>query len=172
MATLTKRDRERIIRSIMADIPSEDHRGEIQKRALEIAVSRLPEKVRAVWDDEKIRGYLNNTYVSLRYFGTVTVPTDARLEWDVTPRAAFGDEGLAELSRMVEASNEEKKKRDALHDRLTVEIGAVRTDKQFRERLPDLVKYLPENVVVKNLPATTDLMDTLKAAGFNPEAEA
>jgi hypothetical protein len=171
MATLTKRDRERIILSIMADIPSEDHKDEIRKRALEIAVSRLPEKVRAVWDDEKIRGYLNNAYVSLRYFGAVAVPSDNGFNWDVAPKAVFGDEGLAELSRMVEAFNEDEKKRDALHDRLTVEIGAVRTDKQFRERLPDLVKYLPENVVVKNLPATTDLMDTLKAAGFNSEAQ-
>ena len=170
MTSLTKKDKERIIRSIMADIPIENDGSNIRSRALEIAVSRLPAKVKALWDDEKLRGYVHTETAYLRGYGSTSIPCDDALPYQERDTHVFGAEGQLELSRMVEEYKAAKEKRDALCDKITVEIGVVRTDKQFRERFPDLAKYLPEIMKTKNPLATTDLMDTLKAAGLNQEA--
>lgn len=171
MTSLTKKDKERIIRSILADIPIENDGSNIRARALDIAVSRLPERVRALWDDDGLRGYVHTENFYLRGYGSVSIPCDDSWQYNEMDELAFGAEGLLELSRMVDDYQAAKDKRDILCDKITVEIGVVRTDKQFRERFPDLVKYLPEIMKTKNPLATTDLMDTLKAAGFDSEAK-
>jgi hypothetical protein len=171
MTALTKREKERLVNRIMADIPHVEDGSKIRQRALEIASSRLPQKVKVVWDDPKLIGYvcMHGTY--LNSYGQISAPMDDNWPWNERERRAYGDEGLAELEQLVHAYKKEKSEREDIKSRLEIEISPVRTHKQFRERFPDLVKYLPEVEEVKNLPATTDLMNVLKAAGLREDSE-
>lgn len=171
MAALTKRDKERLVNRIMADIPFDDDGSKIRQRALDIAVSRLPEKVKAIWDDRNLIGYVCMHSIYFNGYGHIAVPMDDNWGWAERELRALGEEGLAEMEQLVTVHRNSKQDRAAVKSRLEAEIGTVRTDKQFRERFPGLAKYLPEVEVVKNLPANTGLIDFLKAAGLKEESE-
>lgn len=173
MTTLNKTMRREIVSSVMADLPKLEGEQAIRDMVLKAAVERLPPKVRAVWDDPKLRGFIGTSTVYDGGIG-VAIPVHDREFWDAGNRRVhtLGEEGAAAFSAAVKEYRGRAEERSAVRERLEQALSAVRTVKQFREAYPELAKYAPDDAApVRNLPATTDLMEKLKAAGLKPEAE-
>lgn len=173
MTTLNKTMRREIVSSVMADLPKLEGEQAIRDMVLKAAVERLPPKVRAVWDDPKLRGFIETSTIYEAGIG-VAIPVHGDDFWAATRRAVhcLGEEGAAAFSAAVKEYRGRAEERSAVRERLEQALSAVRTVKQFREAYPELAKYAPDDVTpVRNLPATTDLMEKLKAAGLKPEAE-
>jgi hypothetical protein len=173
---LTKKLRDQIVHSIMADMPFDDGAQAARDAALDAAVALLPPKVRAVWDDPDIRGFVVRRVVYAEAGNlSVEVPVNEETFWGNTGRKdrmirLFGEGGAEAFELAAKSVNQKREDRDALKSRLNAALASVRTVKAFREAYPDLAKYAPaEPEKVANLPATTDLMDTLKAAGLKLE---
>lgn len=174
MTNLTKTMREQIVHSILADIPFDDGVQAARDAALDAALALLPPKVRAVWDDPDIRGYVVTRVIYTHGSGIgVNIPVNEDTYWgrDDRLKRLFGGAGATALEQAATDVQKRREDRDAVTNRLTAAVASVRTVKAFREAYPDLAKYAPTEVEkVANLPATTDLMDTLKAAGLKMEA--
>lgn len=174
MTNLTKTMREQIVRSILADIPFDDGVQAARDAALDAALALLPPKVRAVWDDPDIRGYIATRviYTHGSGIGVNTPVNEDTYYWGSDGRDSrmvrlFGEAGATAFEQAAMEVQKRREERDAVTNRLTAAVASVRTVKAFREAYPDLAKYAPAEVEkVANLPATTDLMDTLKAAGL------
>jgi hypothetical protein len=173
---LTKKLRDQIVHSIMADMPFDDGAQAARDAALDAAVALLPPKVRAVWDDPNIRGFVATRVVYADANNlSVSTPVNEETFWGNTGRKdrmarLFGEDGAEVFEQTAKAIAQKYEDRDALKSRLNAALASVRTVKAFREAYPDLAKYAPAEVEkVANLPATTDLMDTLKAAGLKLE---
>lgn len=168
MASLSKHEKDRMIRSIMADIP----RPDIEKLAAEefcAAVDeRLPEAIKKALKDPKAREYVN-TQTVYTDCGRVRFPCHAPcghiyrlVDWE--PYA--GEEAVKRLRDRCAEVRARDDARSEMQAALAANFSGVRTVKQFEERFPELAKYLPAKAVTANLPATSDLVDRLKAAGL------
>jgi len=164
---LTNDIRRTIRRAVEADLQlTSSLRDQMLARAMELAIERLPRLVRQVWNDPKLRGYINTEIVwGEDIEGVYYLP------------APGGDPDLRDVLREDETYQKlhsqfeviEKVASDAL-DVLAATLRSVTTVEQLAERYPDLVKYLPtQEQAAANLPATTDLMDKLRAAGLRTE---
>ena len=173
---LTKKLRDQIVHSIMADMPFDDGAQAARDAALDAAVALLPPKVRAVWDDPNIRGFVatRSVYTPEGVFG-VDAPINEHTFWGNGNRRermvrVFGEDGADAFDQAARDVQQRQGDRTLLKSRLNAALASVRTVKAFCEAYPDLAKYAPaEPEKVANLPATTDLMDTLKAAGLKLE---
>lgn len=157
----------RIVSAILADIPVIDHADAMRKRALAVAREAAPEAVR------KMLAGPNAHWVNLE-----SVHCDC-MSFRV-PAADY--QSARDLSAILKADADfdaAHKAHDAQRDRLASLKGSLRANlascssrKAFVERFPDLAKYAPaENAPPANLPATTSLIDALRAAGLPTEAE-
>ena len=157
---LTNAMRQTIRTNVSQDLTSvADVRGQMQARAIEIAADKLPRLVRQVWNDPKLRGFVHTVWthdgISTAYYLPAAEQTDFKLLEDPT-YAALAEQldALQSLNKLALAS-------------LDAALGSVTTVEQLVDRYPDLVKYLPApEQAVANLPATTELMDKLRAAGL------
>ena len=169
---LTIEMRTAIARKVLADMPAldpkhiKDLQDKMSKRAREIAVEQLPEKVRAVWTDPTLQMYVHTEYVHVCCMG-YSLPVSKEQEYRRDTR----------LGRIIEADPEwiaahtaHDKLRDdtrRIQEQLSLNLALPKTVREFIEMFPDLAKYAPEESrPVAQLPATTALMDTLKAAGL------
>ncbi len=169
--------RRRIKTAIMADIPaiglkkSMDLSSAAEKRAREIAVAALPDDVRAIYKDADLRGYINHEYVYTGMFG-YSLPA-AKADEHNNPK---------HLARALDADPVFAAARDAYKDivdasrdierEINAHLATCKTLRAFTTRFPALAKYAPADgprTPTANLPATTALMDSLKAAGLSVE---
>ena len=169
---LTVELREKIVRDIMADMPAlspnllKDYRDTMDKRAREIARDQLPAKVRAIYDDPDLRPYINTEYVGICCVG-YQLPT--------VPRGYANTRALIQDTETDPAFDTAHKAYDKLREdiqriqsQLAFNVAIPKTVKAFVEMFPDLAKYAPQEPTpaTANLPATTQLMDSLRAAGL------
>jgi hypothetical protein len=175
---LTVELRAQIVKDVMADMPLlstnllKSYRETMDKRAREVAREKLPEKVRAVYDDKDLRDYISGSYVSVCCVG-YQLPTLSR-GYDSNRALA---KAIETDPVFLEAHTAYDKLRDdmqRIQNQLVLNVAIPRTVKAFVEMFPDLAKYAPEEPtpVTANLPATTALMDSLKAAGLKVGEEA
>lgn len=163
MSRLNKYERDSIRRAVMSDVPEVDYASQMQSRGQAVAVEALPPEIRRIWANGKLRGYVKSFRIYLDCM-SITVP-------------GADDDGLSnriksdpELVRLHELHDAQRETRQQLDRKLRYGFASISTTKQFAERFPELVKYLPaENQPVANLPASTDVMDALKAAGLPTE---
>jgi len=169
---LTVELRAQIVRDVMADMPAlspsllKDYRDTMDKRAREIARDELPEKVRAIYDDKDLCLYINNHYVSVCCVG-YQLPTLAR-GYDSTRALMKAIETDPAFNAAHTAYDKLRDDMQRIQSQLALNVAIPRTVKAFIEMFPDLTKYAPEEPTpaTANLPATTALMDSLKAAGL------
>lgn len=169
---LTVELRAEIVKDIMADMPAldpkhlKDYRDTMDKRAREIARDELPEKVRAIYDDKDLCSYINTHYVSICCVG-YQLPTVAR-GYDSTRALVKAIETDPVFAAAHTAYDKQREDTHRIRNQLALNIAIPRTVKAFVEMFPDLAKYAPEEPTpaTANLPATTALMDSLKAAGL------
>ena len=169
--------RRRIKNAIMTDMPTigskktMDLSNAAEKRAREIAVEALPDDVRAIYKDPDLRGYINHEYFYVDMFGYVLPamknddyntksPLVATINADPVFAAARGAyKDIVDASRDIERE-------------INAHLATCKTLKAFTTRFPALAKYAPADTSrnpTANLPATTALMDSLKAAGLSVE---
>jgi len=168
MNTLSKAVKDGMIRSIVADIPEEDFQAQGREFILEAVVAKLPPKVRAVWNDADLRPYIKTARIS-----TGCNRISANVPWldswadAENVKAVVGQETWNTFLDYCASNTRQIETRRELYRTLEANFASVRTRKQFIERFPELQKYLPEDrSSPANLPATNDLMERLKAAGF------
>lgn len=164
MTRLTTQIRNRIVSAVLADTPDTiaEDATKLQAEIEEWAWSQLPAPC-----PEPLRPYIqiSNLYMDDGKM-YVHVPYNRAFDWAeqrARIRAEFGDR-LKDIGTRYDA-------RSALRDKLVASLAGCHTAKQLKERFPELAVYLPEPDTAAQLPATTDLMDSLRAAGW-PEGRA
>lgn len=168
MTRLTKDKRTLIINRIMADIPAVDIKALAEKEVEEAALKLLPAKVREVWNDSALRPYVRTGRVSTGC-GAIYTHIPAHADWlsKDESRAAIGDDAWQKLMERCAELRKQNEDRAQIYNELAANFSSVTTHKQFIERFPQFEKYLPVvRGVVSNLPATTNLIDRLSAAGW------
>lgn len=164
---LTNTIRNAFINSVMNDVPNyNDLLDAVRKLVVDDIVSRLPKKIRAVYDDKDLRHWLKTDYNS---FGSVSLnypSPEVRSSCDkpmLTP----------EVQEKVNALEIEIKEKRRLHRELQSKIKSAAygctTRKQLAELLPEFEKYLPADeakAVKQNLPAVANLVADFTKAGW------
>jgi hypothetical protein len=165
MTRLTNALKRTIIDAVLEDLPKTDFSETARKRALELAVAHLPPEAQRIWKDGARRGLLKTS--SLYVWGkddrgvvvSVSLPGFETYHDEIKKDPQF--------AAACAAVQEQKKTFDELKLKLKGQLNACPNVKTFCERFPDLACYVPESEAEPvNLPATTDLIDNLKAAGL------
>ncbi len=163
---LTNTIRDSFIRAAMHDVPKEvDHSEEIRKIVLDDFLSKLPVKIKAVYDDASIRHWLKTDYNN---YGGVSVnypssQTTSRYEAPkLTPNVQ------KKVDDLKEKSDANQKIRATLEAKLRNVAYGVTTRKQLAEALPEFEKYLPEDEAqaVRTLPVVTNVVADFVKAGW------
>lgn len=166
---LTATIRDAIVVDILSDLP--DTVGEaykhLEKTAYDVAWGLAPAVIRMV-RDAGLGHYLQLSGVR------VEVPNRYRVS--SAPSEVVLDAAVDQ--RVLDAAEEYRRvyyEREKLKTELEANLGACSTLKVFKDRFPALAKYAEKYEVagvaeVKNLPASTSLMDALRAAGLPQEA--
>lgn len=156
--------KEKIVSSIMRDVPKIDHTDKIVALVQQYAYDSLPDELKAV-PKAILTEYLDpGTVWNCR--DNLGIETSIRV---ITSKFEFKLELYPELVKLVEEQKVANKSRAELKRTLLNNIYAISTVKQFEQRYPELVKYLDKPVVHAGLP-TFPLTDMLTKAGWNPEA--
>ena len=154
---LTNYMRDAFVSAAMDDVPAEDFGEQARALLVNAAVSCLPPKVRALYDDPATRDFVCHTQLPGR-FNYTYVPGLGALP-------AGTQEKYGELK-------EEQKKQDARRRELTDQLRGVaysaRTRKALVALLPEFEKYLPadDSAACKTLPAIANVMADFAKAGW------
>lgn len=159
---LTQYDRKCIVASILADIPEIDHADTMRKRALAVAKQAAPETVRKLLDGPTAHWVNKETvYCDCMSFRVPAPDYNAARELSAALKAD------PEFSAAHKAHDDQRDQRVNLRRELEANVGLFTTRKRFIERFPDLAKYAPDDSSSPStLPATTSLVDHLRAAGM------
>lgn len=162
---LTNTIRDAFVRAAMQDVPSVDYTEQIREIAFKDLVDQLPPKVRAVWDDEKLRGYVKTRY-SVYGNVSVTYPWDEDFYRNTRPLTAKAAKRVADLKTSDDAQSTVRKD---LEKKLHATAYGCTTRKQLAELLPEFEKYLPADDVKAKavmLPAVANIVSDFVKAGW------
>lgn len=164
---LTMIHRDAIVDSAMNDVPQVDYEQKFRDEALKLAVSRLPADVLTIW--KKYGGdavHMDTMYVDMCGVSFLKLPYikgKGTEIFEAVKRAAAGDH---------QAYRAQLKSREELGAKLKGALAGITTLKQLQARLPELVKYAPEEVAKSdNLPALANVMTDLMKAGWPKPAQ-
>lgn len=158
--------RARIVSAILADIPVIDHADAMRKRALAVAREAAPDAVRKMLDGPNAHWVnLESVYCDCMSFRVPAADYNAARDLSAALKAD------ADFDAAHKAHDAQREQIAGLRFSLKANLASCSSRKAFVERFPDLAKYAPaESAPPANLPATTSLMDNLKAAGLPVEA--
>ena len=168
---LTKSDREAFVRAVIDDVPTVDYQEQAETLVRSVALSTFPEDLRPMVT--KYPDYFESQYVYLpgqlqnRYF-KINRSCASGFFKEKFPEIW---EQLSALAKQIEEQNEQVR---TLRHQLSGVIESCSTLKQAKERLPEFEKYLPKErngVTVANLPAISNLVTDLTAAGWPKDRE-
>ena len=156
---LNKVIREAVVSRIMADIPQHDYLTQATDLIAKFVKGKTPPQILKLQASQELGPWVTpGTSFSGGSFGYLTV----RVPPKTTGLGQLQD-AVKELARQ---SADAKADRRNLRTRVEANLAVCKTSKDVEERFPDFVKYLPQTAQEALLPSTTDLMDTLKAAGW------
>ena len=163
---LTNTIRDAFVRAAMHDVPKEmDHSEEIRKIVLNDFLTKLPAKVKAVYDDIETRHWIKTDYNN--YGGvSVSYPTsESRSSWNAPKLTPSAQKKVDELK---EKSESNEKIRKTLESKLHQVAYSVTTRKQLVDALPEFEKYLPEDEAkaIRTLPVVTNVVADFVKAGW------
>ena len=169
---LTMQIKNQIVAAVMADVPDRDWHKEAKDLILPVVVAKLPPPVRRVYDDNALAPYIKHMTIRPRSnVGlTVSIPSaEGNYTTDILQYLDMAT--VAKFEALGEAMRKARQSRMTMQGELLRSFKMVNTFKQFEEAFPQLKKYLPTvERPVRNLPATTDLMDRLKEIGWPKQA--
>jgi hypothetical protein len=138
-----------IINAVMGDTPHEYSPDQRDKDATAICVEKMPDKIRKLWDDKTLRGWVKVEYCS----GFNYLPT--------------GGTTHPELKAIREKYEASERVRKELRLHVKNVVYQFSTDTQMRAAIPELDAYIPKPPEkTKQLPALNGLIVELTAAGF------
>lgn len=154
---LTNYMRDAFISAAMHDVPREDFRDQMQTLLVKAAVSCLPPKVRALYDDPATRDFIRHTQLGhgLNYTyvpGLGTLPVSTQEKYD----------------ELKEKQKEQDARLRELRGQLRGVAYSARTRKALVALLPEFEKYLPadDSAVCKTLPAVANVVADFVKAGW------
>jgi len=160
---LNQYDRQAFVKAVMDDVPDVDYDEPAQKLARQTIESLLPPAIRALSKADREYLECNHYMMPGRLSNFYHVGHGGRMIEVQAPDV------WKELVALEKLSREQDSTRAALRGHLTQVIGACRTLKQARERLPEFEKYLPtersNGSGLTNLPVA-NLVAELTAAGW------
>ena len=155
---MNKTEKQAFVRAIMADVPQVDYEAQARKLVEAAVYAAAPPPLKAMLDDPWLLRYLKRCSV-YTYCGNVMCYGLADSSFDASKLA-----GLWELGTGRDAQQDA---RAELETKLTSTIAGFKTRKQVAAAFPEFIKYLPpEPVKSTNLPALTNIVDQVKAAGW------
>lgn len=159
---LSASDRDAFVTAVMGDVPRIDYEGQAKDMVRAECVAKLPPKVRALWDDKELRGFVRcDSYQHVYGFtGSVAVPPVGYTMTAATTK---------KVKALADKHAAQRKQRDALRDKVKAVIQGCTTLKQARERLPEFAKYLPAergSTGATDLPAVANVVADLTKAGW------
>lgn len=160
---LTNFIRDSYVRAVMNDVPQVDHAEKMRKLILDDAVAQLPPKVRAIWNDETTRNFVNIQWHDGRYSSTsLMAPAASTVAFKLTEKT---ETKVAQLAAVAETQDETRK---TLHAKVRAAAYSVRTRKALVKLLPEFEKYLPadETAALRTLPAVANVMADFVKAGW------
>jgi hypothetical protein len=169
MPRLTNDQRAGIRHAVLADMPPlVDHTEAIRKRIRELSLAKLPPTVKRMAEDHTLAGYLKTGLIYIDGIGSFHIFGDRFATHDPYYEQDSVVEGLVNDHKAAKAA------RAKADDALRRDLELCTTDAIFRERFPELAKYLPvtPKEIANTLPATTATLDALKAAGWPVEKAA
>lgn len=160
---LNKLIREALVTRIMSDVPEVDYMTQATDLIAKFVKEKTPAQVTKLLNSELKEWVMPGTTHYAKYLGYFNI------------RVPHTTEGFKELTNKLaelgEKQSNQSDERRALRAKIQANIDACKTSKELAERFPDFVKYLPEDTSDALLPATTQLLDTLKAAGWPGKPE-
>lgn len=171
MTRLVNEQRSCIRRAILAEVPKVDYAEKIKRKATSLAVFELPAAAKRLWEDSSTRSLLETHSI---YFGFESrrnyVASCSLPGFESRHEGIKADPEIVELCRLAEEQDDVF---DKLEAELRNNLASVNTHEAFAERWPELVRFLPDGSEAKvaNLPATTALIDGLRAAGLELDTE-
>lgn len=157
---LTNTIRDAFVRAAMADVPTVDYQAKTIKVVLDDAVSQLPPKLRAIYKDKELCGFVRHKD---RYFGNayVGVPCCGG-DFKLTDAAA------AIVEELKEADRAQEKSLNDLRGKLRSVAYSVSTRKALVDALPEFEKYLPADdaAACRTLPAIANVVSEFVKAGW------
>lgn len=156
---LTTHMRDMFVTKALQDVPKINYSELILKTATEIAVKTLPPKIRAIWNDPELRGFIKVRSQNLNG-DCYAIPGDYTSE--------VGAEMSAATAHFEAADHRQTEARTELRAKLRAVAFSASTRAQLAELLPDFEKYLPEDnkAALRDLPTVTDVMSSFKEAGW------
>ena len=156
---LNKVIREAVVSRIMADIPQHDYLTQATDLIAKFVKGKTPPQILKLQASQELGLWVTpGTSFSGGSFGYLTV----RMPPKTTGLGQLQDA----VKELASQSADARANRVSLRVKVEANLAVCKTSKDVEERFPDFVKYLPQTAQVALLPSTTDLMDTLKAAGW------
>lgn len=147
---LTNSIKDAIIAAVMQDTPEAFTYDQYFDAALKIAVDKMPDKVRAVWDDKNLR-----SFVHTKHYNGIYLPI---LDNSIS---------IQKIDELCEKYKTSERERRELRSHVRKVVYQFSTDKQMRELIPELDKYIPKQAAkVAQLPASNNLIADLVKAGW------
>ena len=165
---LTKAIRENIVTLIMADVPVIDYDSQVRDAIVSKAKEMTPKVILDLATKEATAKWFGTQTVYIQNIGYIAVLGP---EED----SSFYNALKEHVKPLVEKHHKQLTERSNIKVNLEVTLSTCNTDKELIERFPEFAKYLPKEGNTLNLPATTAVMDSLKAAGWpnkKPEPKA
>jgi hypothetical protein len=154
---LTTYLRQAFVLAAMNDVPQVNYQEQIQKLLQEDAMAKLPPKIRAVYDDKSLRGYLASQYISAFH-----VYLYGPISYTVSPEIHAKAHALKELA------NAQQTHWHKLKGKLNAVADSVTTRKALVAALPEFEKYLPttEETANRQVPAIANVISDFVKAGW------
>ena len=149
---LTNYIRDTFVRAVANDVP--EVKFPLAAKIQELALEKMDQTLRVVWENEKFRHILSKTHISQAadygHYNKYVFLGDVK-ESDI----------IGDLIKAAEA-------RATAISKVRQVAYACTTLKQLRQQLPELEKYMPDEAgkVTKNVPMVLNVVEDLKKAGF------
>ena len=173
---LTKAAKENVISAILSDVPKVKYQTQAETLLRELCHEILPEAVLKVAKDPELQFRLQVGYPCIYsgggYHG-LRIQIAVR-GWDDGEKAdkkkLFAHPRIDEVIELAKRSDIQAKARAAMREDLYGMFMTVNTRKQFEDRFPEFVRYLPVKAEPSsNLPADPAVFTKLIAMGWKPQ---
>ncbi len=156
--------RDAFVRRVMDDVPSVDYDEAIRAEVMKSAIAALPLKVRAVWSDKVLRGYINTSFFSAANGVSVAGVPMPNGENYKTAKEHLNDAVI----ELVASRKTQMDRRDALFSKLKQCAYSVTTRKSLAGMLPEFEKYLPadETAALRSVPVVANVVADFVKAGW------
>lgn len=144
--------------AVMNDVPQVDYREQAQKLLIADAVAQLPPKIRAIYNDQSLRHFVQRKqeYALHQY---IHVPG---------PEYARSEAVAARLAELLQLHDDQDAKRAELRNQIRAIADTSSTRKQLVDKLPEFEKYLPvdERAAARSLPLVANVVADFVKAGW------